>query len=88
MATPKPTRPGPLNQDVLAGDLVLKGYGDPKLTLENFWLLLRDLRGRGLREIRGDLVLDRSYFTGVDSDPRASTSSRPGPTTPARTRCS
>src|SRR5688572_8017475 len=60
---------GPLSQDVLAGDLVLKGYGDPKLTLENFWLLLRDLRGRGLREIRGDLALDRSYFTGVDSDP-------------------
>jgi D-alanyl-D-alanine carboxypeptidase/D-alanyl-D-alanine-endopeptidase (penicillin-binding protein 4) len=60
---------GPLNQDVLAGDLVLKGYGDPKLTLENFWLLLRDLRARGVREIRGDLVLDRSYFSVSDSDP-------------------
>ena len=60
---------GSLSQDVLAGDLVLKGYGDPKLTLENFWLLLRDLRGRGLREIRGDLVLDRSYYGAVESDP-------------------
>jgi serine-type D-Ala-D-Ala carboxypeptidase/endopeptidase (penicillin-binding protein 4) len=60
---------GKLNEDVLAGDLVLKGYGDPKLTLENFWLLLRDLRGRGLREIRGDLVLDRSYFALTDVDP-------------------
>jgi D-alanyl-D-alanine carboxypeptidase/D-alanyl-D-alanine-endopeptidase (penicillin-binding protein 4) len=59
----------PLSQDVLAGDLVLKGYGDPKLTLENFWLLLRDLRARGLREIRGDLVLDRGHFAGVESDP-------------------
>ena len=60
---------GTLNADVLTGDLVLKGYGDPKLTLENFWLLLRELRGRGLREIRGDLVLDRSFFNGVEPDP-------------------
>ncbi|HKA44322.1 MAG TPA: D-alanyl-D-alanine carboxypeptidase/D-alanyl-D-alanine-endopeptidase, partial [Burkholderiales bacterium] len=60
---------GTLSQDVLTGDLVLKGYGDPKLTLENFWLLLRDLRGRGLREIRGDLVLDRSYFATGTYDP-------------------
>jgi len=60
---------GAISQDVLAGDLVIKGYGDPKLTLENFWLLLRELRGRGVREIRGDLVLDRSYFSAVEYDP-------------------
>jgi D-alanyl-D-alanine carboxypeptidase/D-alanyl-D-alanine-endopeptidase (penicillin-binding protein 4) len=60
---------GALSDGVLAGDLVLKGRGDPKLTLENFWLLLRSLRGRGLREIRGDLVLDRTYFAANDHDP-------------------
>ena len=61
---------GPLKDGVLAGDLVLRGRGDPKLTIENFWLLLRGLRGRGVREIRGDLVLDRSYFPGgEDYDP-------------------
>ena len=60
---------GALTDGVLEGDLVLKGRGDPKLTLENFWLLLRGLRGRGLREIRGDLVLDRSYFAATDHDP-------------------
>ena len=46
----------------LAGDLYLKGSGDPKLTLEQFWLLLRQLRARGVREIGGDLVLDSSAF--------------------------
>jgi D-alanyl-D-alanine carboxypeptidase/D-alanyl-D-alanine-endopeptidase (penicillin-binding protein 4) len=60
---------GPVLGDVLHGDLVLKGYGDPKLTLENFWLLLRDVRARGLREIRGELVLDRSFFAPQNPDP-------------------
>jgi D-alanyl-D-alanine carboxypeptidase/D-alanyl-D-alanine-endopeptidase (penicillin-binding protein 4) len=55
--------------DALQGDLILKGYGDPKLTLEHFWLLLRKLRALGLREIRGDLVLDRSYFEAAEFDP-------------------
>jgi len=59
---------GPLVRDVLNGDLILKGYGDPKLTIENFWMLLRSLRGRGVREIRGDLVLDRSFFSREEYD--------------------
>jgi len=46
-------------------DVVLKGYGDPKLNLESFWMLLRALQGRGIRDIRGDLVLDRSWFGPV-----------------------
>ena len=57
-----------LQGDVLAGDLVLRGSGDPRLTLENFWLMLRNLRARGLREIRGDLVLDRSFFASADAN--------------------
>jgi len=54
----------------LDGDnLVLKGYGDPKLNYESFWMLLRSLRGRGLREIRGDVILDRSYFAPMPDVP-------------------
>jgi len=49
-------------------DLVLRGTGDPKLNYESFWMLLRNLRGRGLRELRGDIVLDRSYFGPVSPD--------------------
>jgi D-alanyl-D-alanine carboxypeptidase/D-alanyl-D-alanine-endopeptidase (penicillin-binding protein 4) len=48
--------------DILDGDLVIRGSGDPRLTQEAFWLMLRTLRARGIREIRGDLVLDRSAF--------------------------
>jgi D-alanyl-D-alanine carboxypeptidase/D-alanyl-D-alanine-endopeptidase (penicillin-binding protein 4) len=48
--------------DTLSGDLIIKGYGDPKLNLENFWLLTRRLRQTGLREITGRLILDTSHF--------------------------
>ncbi|MBI3478793.1 MAG: D-alanyl-D-alanine carboxypeptidase/D-alanyl-D-alanine-endopeptidase [Nitrosomonadales bacterium] len=60
---------GRLENGVLQGDLVFKGYGDPKLTVEQFWMWLRELRQRGLREIRGDLVLDRSFFEDSHHDP-------------------
>jgi len=62
---------GTLEQDVLHGNLILKGYGNPKLTIEQLWLWMYELRSRGLREIRGDLVLDRSAFALSPHDPAA-----------------
>lgn len=61
----------PVQDGVLNGDLILKGYGDPAMTMENFWNLVRALRHKGLREIRGNLVLDRSYFEAAEFDPGA-----------------
>ena len=52
----------PPHNGVLDGDLYLKGYGDPYLVLERFWLLVREIRQRGVREIRGDVVIDNTYF--------------------------
>ncbi|GAB1235190.1 D-alanyl-D-alanine carboxypeptidase/D-alanyl-D-alanine-endopeptidase [Ferrigenium sp. UT5] len=60
---------GELKDGLLQGDLILKGYGDPKFTIEQFWLWLSELRARGLRDIRGDLVIDRSYFDLPQHDP-------------------
>jgi D-alanyl-D-alanine carboxypeptidase/D-alanyl-D-alanine-endopeptidase (penicillin-binding protein 4) len=62
---------GALRDGVLEGNLVLKGGGDPRLDLESFWMLLRALRAKGLREIRGDLLIDRSYFARTSTDPGA-----------------
>ena len=60
---------GPINGDVLEGDLHLRGTGDPKFTIEHFTAFIETLRARGIREIRGDLVLDRRYYEGTDVDP-------------------
>lgn len=60
---------GTLQNDVLSGNLIIRGGGDPKFTIENFWMLLRSLRAKGVREIRGDLLLDRALFTTDHPDP-------------------
>ena len=53
---------GPVRRGVLDGSVVIVGTGDPSLVMERVWLLLRQLRDTGVREIRGDIVLDHSGF--------------------------
>lgn len=60
---------GDIRNNTLTGDLILKGGGDPKLSIERFWLLLKQLRERGLKNIKGDLVIDKSFFGEVAADP-------------------
>ena len=60
---------GEIRNGTLYGDFILKGGGDPKLTVERFWLLLKQLRERGLQTVRGDLVLDRSLFEPIAYEP-------------------
>ena len=60
---------GVLKEGKLQGDLIIKGYGDPRLNLENFWLLIGRLYQKGLHEITGDLILDNSYFCLLYTSP-------------------
>jgi len=53
---------GHLDGDVLVGDLILQGGGDPHLVLENFWMLLRQIRAKGIREIQGNLIIDNTWM--------------------------
>ena len=53
---------GELRDGVLDGPLVIRGSGDPTLVIERLWLLLRRVQQAGVREIRGDIVLDGSAF--------------------------
>ena len=60
---------GGVREGVLDGNLVIKGSGDPKLVLERMWLLLRRVQQLGVREIRGDIVLDRGAFIVPEQSP-------------------
>ena len=60
---------GAVVDGVLQGNLVIKGTGDPKLVLERIWLLMRRVQQAGVREIRGDIVLDRSAFLPGEINP-------------------
>jgi D-alanyl-D-alanine carboxypeptidase/D-alanyl-D-alanine-endopeptidase (penicillin-binding protein 4) len=62
---------GALDRGVLHGDLLLKGSGDPKITVEQWQAFMATLRGRGLEAVDGDLVLDRTFFAPIAHDPSA-----------------
>lgn len=62
---------GVVKGDTLQGELILKGGGDPSLTLERFWRLLREVRARGIRHIAGDVLIDQSCYDLAPEDPGA-----------------
>ncbi|MFU1927978.1 D-alanyl-D-alanine carboxypeptidase/D-alanyl-D-alanine-endopeptidase [Bordetella hinzii] len=66
------TEPGarPDAHGVLKAPLYWRAGGDPQLLLQDLWTLLRELRLRGVKEI-SDLVVDRSIFGQVATDPGA-----------------
>ncbi len=49
---------------VIQGDLILYGGGAPDLTSKQIEKLAIDLQIRGIREIKGDVIGDESYFKG------------------------
>ena len=55
-------RDGNVNNGVLDGNLIIKGYGDPSFKAQEFWRLLMSLQQVGIKQINGDLIIDKSYF--------------------------
>ena len=75
---------GELRDGRLAGDMLIAGSGDPALSWDRLGEWLRDWRARGLREIRGDVVVDRSLIpapakpaTQFDESPHRAYNARP-----------
>lgn len=62
---------GEFADGVLSGDLILKGGGDPYMTLDRWWSFVRALRARGLKSIHGDIVVDDTAFALAPEDPAA-----------------
>ena len=61
----------PAVDGILNGNLYIKGSGDPRFAIEHLWSLLRQLRVRGIQQINGDVVLDRTVFNVPAIDPGA-----------------
>lgn len=59
---------GPVADGRLDGALVVRGQGDPALTLERVWLMQRALRAQGVRQIAGGLLLDTRHFDLSETD--------------------
>lgn len=53
---------GSIRNGTLNGDLIIRGSGDPKLVLERISSLFDAVRKKGIRHVRGDIILDRSIF--------------------------
>jgi D-alanyl-D-alanine carboxypeptidase/D-alanyl-D-alanine-endopeptidase (penicillin-binding protein 4) len=52
--------------DTITGDLVVSGRGDPHLVSEDMWMMANEIRKRGIKQIKGSLVMDDGFF---DAEP-------------------
>jgi len=55
-------REGEVVNGVLQGNLMIKAYGDPSFKAQDFWRMLMSLQQAGIKEVKGDLIIDKSYF--------------------------
>jgi D-alanyl-D-alanine carboxypeptidase/D-alanyl-D-alanine-endopeptidase (penicillin-binding protein 4) len=67
---------GAVRDQVLEGDLVLEGGGDPFMTADRWWGFVNGVRQAGIERIRGDVVIDNGHFA-QQGDDRAAFDNRP-----------
>lgn len=61
---------GPIVGGRLLGDLMIVGGGDPRFGASELRSWMQAMRGQGLDEVMGDILIDRSAFALQDSDHR------------------
>ena len=62
---------GRIEGGVLQGDLIVRGGGDPKLVVERLQDLVAAIMAKGVRVVRGDIVLDNTVFNLPEHDAAA-----------------
>jgi PBP4 family serine-type D-alanyl-D-alanine carboxypeptidase len=56
---------GDFSNGVIHGGLYMKGYGDPTLSTEDLQSVAREFKSLGVKEIKGGIIVDDSYFDSV-----------------------
>lgn len=57
--------------DTLYGNLIIKGSSDPSLTHDRLSAMFSQLTARGVRHIKGDIIVDNTGFVNVAQDVNA-----------------
>ena len=71
--------------DTLYGDLIFKGRGDATFSIANLESSIRKIQRNGIKKIKGNLILDQSYFglaskvKSFDKDPMRAYNALPNP---------
>jgi len=62
---------GEFNSDsgIVHGNLYIRGFGDPGFSAERIWLFVQQLRHRGIKTVKGNLVIDDFYYDTVSVGP-------------------
>jgi serine-type D-Ala-D-Ala carboxypeptidase/endopeptidase (penicillin-binding protein 4) len=60
---------GKLADGTLDGNLIMQGGGDPFLVREAFWHMLFTLQAKGIKHIKGDLLIDSNGFEDETGSP-------------------
>ena len=62
---------GKFNSDsgIVNGNLYIKGFGDPGFSAERIWLFVQYLRHRGIKTVKGNLIIDDFYYDSVSVGP-------------------
>ena len=75
---------GSVKNGVLHGDLLIKGFGDPTLKAKDLDKIVSYIRAEGIRKVKGNIVIDRSYFkvgnkdsSGFDENPYSAYNAMP-----------
>ncbi len=56
---------GDVSNGMVHGGLYMKGYGDPTLSTEDLESVAREFKSLGVKEIKGGIIVDDSYFDAV-----------------------
>jgi PBP4 family serine-type D-alanyl-D-alanine carboxypeptidase len=54
-----------INDHIIDGNIFFKGYGDPTFSILNLEEMVKTIKSRGIKSIKGDIIVDDSFFDEI-----------------------